>query len=152
MITISIVSGLVYYLFSIKINIKYSSFKISLLSLFTIIFSLIFLGNFFSYFFLFVDSGTSSESLIHFNQLFSKFSYVSSKINENGLYNAMINYDKSNDFMMMNICSFKDKIELFMTGMPNYHCMNYTRLIYGSGFIFLIFVMYMLWAQQKSAS
>lgn len=140
MVAISIISGLVYYFFSIKIDIKYSSFKISFLSLLTLIFSLIFLGNFFSYFFLFAESGTSSESLIHFNQLFSKFSYVSSKINENGLYNAMINYDKSNDFMMMNICSFKDKIDLFMTGMPNYHCMNYTRLIYGSGFIFLIFV------------
>ena len=40
--------------------------------------------------------------------------------------------------MLMNICSFKDKIDLFMTGMPNYHCINLQRLIYGSGLIFLI--------------
>lgn len=140
MVFLTILAGLIYYFFSLKINIDFTNFKITLLSLFVIILSLFFLGNFFSYFFLFVNSGSSSEILIYLNQLFSKFSYVNSSINENGLYNAMINYDKSNDFMMMNICSFKDKIDLFMTGMPNYHCMNYTRLIYGSGFIFLIFV------------
>ena len=40
----------------------------------------------------------------------------------------------------MNICSFKDKIELFMTGIPSYHCFNYTRLIFGSGLIFVLYL------------
>ncbi len=140
MAIISILAGFIYYFYSLKININSLNIKITAFSLFFIILSLLFLGNFFTYFFLFANSESNSEILISFNQLFSKFSYVNSKINENGLYNALINYDKSNDFMMMNICSFKDKINLFMTGQPNYHCMTYTRLIYGSGFIFLIFV------------
>jgi len=140
MVTITILAGFIYYFFSLKINVNSINIKIASFSFFLIIFCLLFLGNFFTYFFLFTKSGSSSEILINFNQLFSKFSYVNSKINENGLYNSMINYDKSNDFMMMNICSFKDKINLFMTGMPNYHCISYTNLIYGSGFIFLIFV------------
>ena len=40
-------------------------------------------------------------------------SFANSKISELGLYNPLILYDKTNDYMLMNICSFKNKIDLY---------------------------------------
>ena len=133
-------SILIYYATAFKIQINSVGKNISFLSLFAVIFALVFLGNFFTYNFLFYQSDSNLKILIFLNKLFSNISFVNSKIDEYGLYNGLIDYDKTNDYMLMNICSYKDKIKLFMTGMPNYHCMNFTRLIYGSGFIFLIFI------------
>lgn len=139
MIACTIFSSLMYYLYSAKQdNNNYKLKNIFIIKLFYI-FCLIFLGNFFSFFFLFDQSNSKLDFFLYLNKIFSILSYANSKINEHGLYNSLILYDKTNDYMLMNICSFKDKIELFMTGMPNYHCFNLKRLVYGSGLIFLIF-------------
>ncbi len=135
-----ILSIIVYYLIALKIEFNSISIKFTSSILFFCFFCLIFLGNFLSYYFLFGKSEINFSLIIYLNDIFSNISLVNSKIPETGLYNSMIEYDKNNKYMFMNICSFKDKIELFMTGMPNYHCFNYTRLIFGSGLIFLFYV------------
>ena len=139
MIFTTLISCFIFYLFSMRTSIYIKKTNNVIILIFFFIFSLFFLGNFFTFFFIFDQSETKSEIFINLNNIFSILSYANSKISEHGLYNSLILYDKTNDYMLMNICSFKDKINLFMTGMPNYHCMNLERLIYGSGLIFLIF-------------
>lgn len=135
-----IVSIIVYYLLALKLETNSINKKFTASILIFCFFSLIFLGNFLSYYFLFGKSEINFSFIIYLNDVFSNISLVNSKIPETGLYNSMIEYEKNNKYILMNICSFKDKIELFMTGMPNYHCFNYTRLIFGSGLIFLFYI------------
>ena len=140
MIGSTILSASIYYLFATKLVSNTFELKnIFILKLFYF-FSLIFLGNFFTFIFLFDQSNSKFEIFLYINKIFSILSFANSKISEHGLYNSLILYDKTNDYLLMNICSFKDKIDLFMTGVPNYHCINLQRLIYGSGLIFLILI------------
>ena len=129
-----------YYYSTLNFRFNKISKRFTLSILIIIFFSLIYIGNFFSYFFLFDISEINFKLIFHLNDIFAVVSSANANIEKTGLYNSMIEYNKNNEYMLMNICSFKDKIDLFMAGMPNYHCMSYTRLIFGSGIIFLFFV------------
>mgnify|MGYP007000093454 len=70
-------------------------------------------GNFFSYFFLFDNPEINFKLIFHLNDIFAVVSSANANIEKTGLYNSMIEYNKNNEYMLMNICSFKDKIDLF---------------------------------------
>ena len=114
-------------------------FPILYSSLFFLFFALCFLGNFLTYKLLIVENNFLASYFTYISNIFSYISHAHLDVKNTGLYNELITYNALNEYTLMNICSLKDKIEYFMTGMPNYHCSSLTKLIYGSGIFFLLF-------------
>lgn len=122
-------------------NLKYFN-NYNLLFLIFVI-SLVFLGNIFTYKFLFPVSPNKIEIIqVINNSILSNLSHVN-KILFDGdyIYRSLIHYEEQNIYQLKNICTLRSELGLKIAGIPSYHCKGgILNFLFGLGFILTILI------------
>ena len=116
--------------------------KLNLLLIFFLII-LVFLGNIFTYKFLFTSSPLQIEILQEINR--SLFSYISNSnemlSRDEYIYRTLIHYEEQNIYKLKNICNLRFELGLDIAGVSSFHCLEeFLNLFFGLGFIFSVII------------